>query len=783
VAALFVAFGAFALQGSDTAKAGALPPLLVYPEGSNTPIASGGAVTSGTKVRIVANFGNNQAAADVTMGGTAGSSDLLLVPYPAAHAPYPATLYTTGLPNNNQDITPLVQDDNIGNADVYLVNASTMNAIGTNNDDNITLELTTTITCSTSGLTVTVTQNQALVFQDGTASLTFSFVCNIADPSVLSVKKVDQWGQLRPAAFAIQQQVFSNQWVTVATMQVGSAPSTNPCLSTGLCTTNPPGFTSGQLPPGPAGTGVTLPSGAYRVIEITTPATGANPTLCTLVEVRRATDPVAIALQPVDVTIPQTVSGFNTLTFVNSCAAPGGAVSATSAVQVVLGGSTQGLTNTTHLEIVPAPGSDDDARIDIRARDGNGINIQNAHVTVIIDKGALAMRTDTTGPSSPTNCPYNIQGVDPNAATSFVSGCFQPAGSGYEVIEPAPGNAFFGSNVAGDTCDQAGYYQLFATATQGLGSAPYFGNIGTPYFNNPSRRVQDGYTNTDGIISACVYVSSDADSGITPGKVNIQAIIETPGGAIPGLFPNLYSPFGSQNIVLTQTITVVGPPASVTVTAAPTSLLCGEKATITADVKDSIGQAVSDHTRVELVSNFGATIGGTGATLGFPGVGPVNPVSSSAAETFSGKATAFVLTSTEHVGPYEVVVTTGGSTGGYLTGTPNLGNWIGLNQPLGFLAQQGLSPVTGVYQLSNQVGAFSTAPVSAQVTVTCALPAAPVPVVQAPIAAPRTGEGIRPPNTGDAGLADASGGSSWALVIAGIVVAFAGVATLKFARR
>ena len=73
---------------------------------------------------------------------------------------------------------------------------------------------------------------------------------------------------------------------------------------------------------------------------------------------------------------------------------------------------------------------------------------------------------------------------------------------------------------------------------------------------------------------------------------------------------------GVANIVLTATITVVGPPASITVAAAPTSLNCGEKATITVTVKDSAGQNVSDRTRVELVTNFGGVIGGTTATLG-----------------------------------------------------------------------------------------------------------------------------------------------------------------------
>ena len=88
-------------------------------------------------------------------------------------------------------------------------------------------------------------------------------------------------------------------------------------------------------------------------------------------------------------------------------------------------------------------------------------------------------------------------------------------------------------------------------------------------------------------------------------------------------------------------------------------------------------------------------------------------------------------------------------------------------------------------------GVFSTQPVSAQVTVTCTIPA---PVAAAPaITAPRTGQGtgtvagtgtgITPPNTGDAGLADSS--SSWLLFAIGGVFALslAGFATVKVARR
>jgi hypothetical protein len=259
-----------------------------------------------------------------------------------------------------------------------------------------------------------------------------------------------------------------------------------------------------------------------------------------------------------------------------------------------------------------------------------------------------------------------------------------------------------------------------------------------------STRQQDttvAFANTagDATIAAAILGCNPADTGATPatpGVATITAVIEVEDG---------------QDVVLRTTVTVIGPPASVTVAAAPSSLRCGEKATITATIKDAIGQNVSEHTRVEAVTNAGGVLGGTGAVAGL--AGPVVPISSTVAETFSGVATFYLLTSEQHSGPYEVVVTTGGS--GAVTSA------------LG--------------------GVFSTPPVSAQATVSCSIPtvAAPVAPVAPTVTAPRTGQGnISPPNTGDAGLVGSSDSSSWALFAAVGAVAFAvaGFASLKFAR-
>jgi hypothetical protein len=255
-----------------------------------------------------------------------------------------------------------------------------------------------------------------------------------------------------------------------------------------------------------------------------------------------------------------------------------------------------------------------------------------------------------------------------------------------------------------------------------------------------STRNQDTVTafDADGdTVAAAILGCGPQDTGTaaTPGTATVTARIEVLDG---------------QDVVLTSTVTVVGPPADLRVTASPATLRCGEKATITATVKDSIGQNVSDHTRVEAVTNAGGVLGGTGAVAGQ--AGPVVPVASTVAETFDGVATFYLLTSEQHVGPYEVVVTTGGAG----SVTMELG------------------------------GVFSTRPQVAQQTVTCTLPAAPAPAPAPTISAPRTGTGtITPPSTGDAGLIGSeSNSSSWTLfAVAGVVASLVGVAGLKLVRR
>jgi hypothetical protein len=592
-----------------------------------------------------------------------------------------------------------------------------------------------------------------------------------AGNSTITLRKVDQFGQPLTASFSIQQGPF---WVEVARVNLGSTLAQNPCATDGTQGTfniTGAGATCGSvgvITPSTFPSG--LPAGQYRIVEV-----ALSNSFCTLVQVYNGNQgqnqagilPFAGGLltQPVTVNLPTANPLDLQLTFVNSCQLPGAPSTAQSQIAVVIGGSTPGLVNTSNIEIIPAPGSDDDARLDIRVRDANNVPIPNAHVTVLIDKGALALRRDLS---------------------SFPN-------SGYDPIEPVPA-ASFGSPFSGDTCDQSMNGWLQQSTSTGSFTWPFL---------TASRQAADGFTNVDGIISACVYVDPVLAPGTTPGKINVQAIVASSPSGIPftgfagvtnPAFPlgtNLSLPnyLGVANIVLTASITVVGPPASITVAAAPTTLNCGEKATITVTVKDSAGQNVSDRTRVELVTNFGGVIGGTTATLGPVSVtgGNVYPISSSSAETFNGVATAYLLTSTDHVGPYEVVAAAGGSV---MASNGFLAPWY--NQGVSPVNTPNISSYFPFYNQGLLTYSPSSAPVNAQATVTCTVPGAPAPAAPIPapvVTAPRTGQGpadafaIRPPNTGDAGLAT-SNGSSWTLVAGALMVlTISGAAVATVTRR
>jgi hypothetical protein len=198
------------------------------------------------------------------------------------------------------------------------------------------------------------------------------------------------------------------------------------------------------------------------------------------------------------------------------------------------------------------------------------------------------------------------------------------------------------------------------------------------------------------------------------------------------------------DLEVTATITVVGPPAFITISASPTTLVCGEKSEITVSVTDKLNQLVSDHTFIEVVTNWGGVLGGTGSSL--VNGGPVDPVSNTTITLLNGVGKAYLITSDTHIGQYEVLAASTAS-------------FFGRN-------------------LENHP------PVVAQVTVTCTKGTTSV-------TAPNTGTGtsnvgtIRPPNTGDGGLVAPSGqGGASLLAIAGAVaIALTGFAGLRRARR
>ncbi len=772
VVAILAVFGVIGLRNAPDARAGDFAGATAF---SPTTVLVGGSATS-TITFYDDRPGTSSMMASVPAGLTFTASSAVL----ASNATVSCAAAATGLGTQ----------------------ALTLNDAGCDSDTTSQAWLwTVTVTCTAAGTytaNFTPTGFTGSIYNGTAGSALQPLNCvtsSATGTNTITIRKVDQFGQPLAASFSIEQGPF---WVEVARVNlsytVGSdgRPNQNPCATDG--TGGGTCALAGVVTPSPFTQG--LPNGQYRIVEIAGPNS-----YCTLVGVYNGFSYTTGAqgaanntywgsplVAPYQLTLPDANPLDLQLTFVNSCIVPGGPFAGTSGIAVVIGGSTPGLTNTANLETNPAPGSDSNARLDIRVRDSASIPIPNAHVTVLIDKGTLAMRRDLS---------------------SFPNG-------GYDVIEPVPGSVYFGSNISGDTCDQAtnGWW------TQSASTGGY-----TWPFLTTSRTQQDGYTNIDGIVSACVYVDNVLAPNTTPGKINVQAIVESPnqGGLYNGSayynpsYPNnlsLPNYLAAPNIVLTATITVVGPPASITVAAAPTSLNCGEKATITVTVKDSAGQNVSDHTRVELVTNYGGVIGGTTATLGPVNVtgGQVFPESSSSAETFNGVATAYLLTSTDHVGPYEVVAAAGGSV---LATNGNLAPWynqylsvINSTPPGSNAATNPLSannvPVVGLpgAQINPSVGSYypwyaqgllqyvpSSAPVNAQATVTCAVPGAPAAAAPA-IAAPRTGQGpadafaIRPPNTGDAGLAQSSSSNALVYVAGGVaVLALAGLASLKFATR
>jgi hypothetical protein len=267
--------------------------------------------------------------------------------------------------------------------------------------------------------------------------------------------------------------------------------------------------------------------------------------------------------------------------------------------------------------------------------------------------------------------------------------CIAPAGACEAVTSVAVGSTDSDGDDIPDACDPADTTPLQDEVATNSG--------GDAFFVWCSKYIND----------------AGAEVVVAPGTYILTFVITTPLTTI--------------SVLETATIRVVGPPASLTITAAPTSLVCGEKATITGTVRDAIGQNVSDETPVLLDTNIGGVVAPGGSVIGGTG--------GTVLETSGGAFTGFLLTSTQNSGPYEVVASVETTNGRFI---------------------------------------------SAQVTVTCSGAVAGAVPTSAAVRPPSTGTGITPPSTGDGGLADSSG-SSWILLagLGAVAFAFAGFASVK----
>jgi hypothetical protein len=199
-----------------------------------------------------------------------------------------------------------------------------------------------------------------------------------------------------------------------------------------------------------------------------------------------------------------------------------------------------------------------------------------------------------------------------------------------------------------------------------------------------------------------------------PGPIVITARVEIPDEA---------------DQVLKLTISSVGPPAQLGMRATPAVVVCGQHVVVQVQVLDIVSQPVSDGTAVVLDVTQGGTLysppwaplapenphASPFSLQGLNPFSPVGPISSTTGYTIGGMATAYMLTSMEHIGVYTISAT--------------VRDLEGLALPTSLI-----------------VSCIPTSEQEAAVAAANATPvASPAPAQPAP-------SGIRPPNTGDAGL-------------------------------
>ncbi|HVZ11425.1 MAG TPA: hypothetical protein VG965_00160 [Patescibacteria group bacterium] len=461
------------------------------------------------------------------------------------------------------------------------------------------------------------------------------------------------------------------------------------------------------------------------------------------------------------------------------------------------------------ISVTPAS-SDDIARVTIRIRTAPLGNLNDGFSlpTYIAGQG---VPVDVTLGSLPTSSSVPIQ-------TYYIDFASTSCGSG-PGFGTCTGNVTTntntattcGSGVNGSTCTDAVAFDSSAISTCSSGSVVGLSScaapaapVGIASFGNDQN--WSGFTNTDGIISAYVYVNPDLP-GATPGKMNDSSIsvcgFGTTGvGLATSTCTRTTASTLNSNIILAILITdgTTNGAAPISTFCSFGAVQCGEKSTITATLTDSVGQNVFGHTRVELVSNAGAIYGGTGSNPGLPGMTIVNAAGNSAAEIPG--AITLLLTSTDvgangvvasttsyncspAAGSAQVTVTCALSTTAASKNVATLGNIFdaGFTRNLDRKDRKmGGSITDSIQGTSAPPLTRSSDPTGGMTAPTPAERLAPDPQATAS-RLNDGGGGIRPPNTGDAGLADASG-SSWAFVLAGAVAfALAGIASVKFARR
>jgi hypothetical protein len=135
-------------------------------------------------------------------------------------------------------------------------------------------------------------------------------------------------------------------------------------------------------------------------------------------------------------------------------------------------------------------------------------------------------------------------------------------------------------------------------------------------------RVARGVSDSSGIASFGFIADESKVPGVVPGNANVLLLAGAP-----------ERPVGNSSIQ----ITLIGPPASITIAASPATVAPGEIVTVTVAVKDAVGQDVFDGT----VVRFHAT--------------PEAKLTNSEAMTIRGTCTTFLLTSNARDGLYSII--------------------------------------------------------------------------------------------------------------------------------